>query len=109
MSVVLTANDVMMCPHGGTVTIVPGQVRAEAEGGMILRPSDTFAVAGCPFNVAGGYHPCVTVSWQSSSLRASAGGDAVLTVSSVGLCLAADQAPQGSVLIQKTQKRAEAQ
>ncbi len=89
----------MMCPHGGTVTATPGSTKAQA-GDPILRQSDTFTIAGCAFTIPPGTpHPCVTVQWQQTALKVKHGGDLVLNQSSVGLCLAADQAPQGTVVI----------
>ena len=49
------------------------------------------------------YHPCVTVQWVKGTLRCQAAGDFMLPQDSIGLCLAADQTPQGSVLINSTQ------
>jgi hypothetical protein len=91
-----------MCPHGGTVTAIPGSTRASA-GAPILRGSDTFTIAGCAFNVAGAPSPCVSVSWVQTAARVQHGGDLVLNEASVGLCLAATQAPQGPVVIAATQ------
>jgi hypothetical protein len=103
MPPLLTVASTMMCPHGGTVTAIPGQTRALA-GAPILRGSDTFLIAGCPFNIAGVPNPCLTVQWLVTATRVKA-GDFVLNQSSVGLCLAATQAPQGAVLIVQTQSR----
>jgi hypothetical protein len=94
-----------MCPHGGKVSIVSSNTRAQAAGGFILRPSDTFLVSGCPFMLGPAPHPCVTVRWVVPALRGRAMGDSVLTSDSVGLCLAADNAPQGTVLVAFTQPR----
>jgi hypothetical protein len=49
------------------------------------------------------------VQWVKSTLRCQAAGDFMLAQDSVGLCLAADQTPQGTVLIQSTQMRASGQ
>ena len=106
MPALLTSASTMMCPHGGTVTATPGQSRASAES-LILRGSDTFVIAGCPFNISGAPNPCVSVQWVQTAVRVKAGGDFVLSESSVGLCLAATQAPQGTVLILQTQPKAE--
>lgn len=105
MAALLTSASIMMCPHGGTVTAIPGQSSVTAES-PVLRGSDTCIIAGCPFNIAGVPNPCVTVQWISTSTRVQAGGDFVLDESSVGLCLAATQAPQGTVLILYTQPSA---
>jgi hypothetical protein len=104
MPFLLTVASTMMCPHGGTVTAIPGQTSATA-GAPILRGSDTFLIAGCPFTIGPAYSPCLTIQWVQTATRVQAGGDFVLNEASVGLCLAATQAPQGTVLILQTQAR----
>jgi hypothetical protein len=101
----LTTASVLMCPHGGTAMASSSNAKAKA-GDFIVRPSDTFIITGCPFTLPSGTpHPCMTVQWVKSTLRCKAAGDLALAQDSMGLCLAADQAPQGSVLIQSTQPR----
>jgi hypothetical protein len=107
MGKVLTSADIMMCPHGGQVSISALQSKASAGAAMVC-PSDIFTVAGCAFIVALAPHPCGTVQWQSPSTRVKA-GNPVLTTDSIGLCQAADQAPQGTVIIQKTQTKVSGQ
>jgi hypothetical protein len=102
MPALLTAASTMMCPHGGTIVATPGSTRATA-GAPILRGSDTFVVAGCAFNVAGVPSPCVSVNWVQTATHVQHGGDLALNEASVGLCVAATQAPQGTVLIAATQ------
>lgn len=102
MPALLTAASSMMCPHGGIVTPTPGSTRANA-GAPVLRGSDTFIIAGCSFNISGAPSPCVSVNWVVTATRVKHGGDLVLNQASVGLCLAATQAPQGTVLINSTQ------
>jgi hypothetical protein len=103
MANLLNTSSVMMCPHGGTVSVTSSNTKAKAGGDFILRPSDTFTIAGCPLNISGSPHPCTSVKWVVSGLRSKAVSDATLNSDSVGLCLAADQAPQGTVLINSTQ------
>jgi hypothetical protein len=88
------------------VMAVPGQAQVNA-GAPVLRVSDLCTVAGCAFNVAGVPSPCVTVQWVQGATRVMAGGDLVLNEASVGLCLAATEAPQGAVLIVVTQPAVE--
>lgn len=108
MGKLLNPSSTMMCPHGGTVTASSSNTRAKVDGASILRSSDTFTIAGCPLNIGGSPHPCTTVQWVKTSARTKAVGDFALADDSVGLCLAADQAPQGTVLIQATQPRGSA-
>lgn len=105
MGKLLNESSTMMCPHGGTVSAVTSNSKAKAGGGFILRPSDTFTIAGCPFMIGPTPHPCVTVKWVKSNMKSKAAGDFALADDSVGLCQAADQAPQGTVLIQMTQPK----
>lgn len=105
MGKLLNTSSVLMCPHGGTVSITSSNTRAKAGGDFIVRPSDTFTIAGCAFNISGSPHPCVSVKWVVSGLRSKAVSDATLNSDSVGLCLAGDQAPQGTVMINSTQSQ----
>jgi hypothetical protein len=102
MPALLTPDSLMMCPHGGTVIATPGSIRASA-GAPVLRGSDMFTIVGCPFPPTGPPHPCVSVNWVVTAQRVKHGGDFVLDESSVGLCVAGDQAAQGTVLIVATQ------
>jgi hypothetical protein len=94
----LTTASVMMCPHGGQVQPVSTNTRVSAAGAPMLRSSDSFIIAGCPFNIAGAPHPCVTVLWVSTAVDSTVGA-ATLTTDSLGLCQAADMAVQGPVQI----------
>jgi hypothetical protein len=99
MPALLNDSSVMMCPHGGSVQAVTSNTRAQAAGGFLLRASDTFVVAGCPFVLGLVPHPCVEVQWVQPAAGSKAVSDFTLTEASVGLCIAPDQAVQGAVLI----------
>jgi hypothetical protein len=110
MAALLTASSVLMCPHGGTVSVVTSNTRVKAGGDFVLRQSDTFLVVGCPFTLPPAIlHPCVEVRWVQAALRTQAAGDFALNEDSVGLCVAADQAVQGTVLICFAQPQASGQ
>lgn len=109
MGQVLTASSSLLCPHGGQVSVIPANARARAAGGFILRAADTFLIAGCAFMIGPALHPCVTVRWVVPGLRSRAAGGNVLTTDSVGLCLAADNLPQGPVTIVVAQPRVRGQ
>jgi hypothetical protein len=103
----LTAASVMMCPHGGTVTGTPSATKAVIDA-PVLTVSDTFLIAGCAFTLPPAVpSPCVSVQWSGPSVNVTHGGAPALTAASIGLCLAATQAPQGSVIIASTQPLAE--
>jgi len=105
MAGLLTVSSLIMCPHGGMVSAVSANTRVLAAGAPVLRSSDTFLIAGCPFNLGVTPHPCVMVNWAQPDLKSQVIGDFTLSEASVGLCVAADQAVQGTVLITFTQTR----
>jgi len=100
----LTASSALTCPHGGTVTPVPANTAITLSGDPIVVASDTFPIVGCTF-LPGAPHPCIRVKWVATALRGAADGAQALTKDSVGLCLAADDAVQGVVLILETQPK----
>jgi hypothetical protein len=101
----LTASSVLMCPHGGTVSAISSNTKVLSGGDPVLRVSDTFVIAGCPFNISGAPSPCVSVQWIVPDVQSQVLGDFTLSENSVGLCLAGTQAPQGTVLINFTQSQ----
>jgi len=106
MGNLLNTSSSMMCPHGASVSASSSNSVAKADGAFILRGSDTFTVSGCPFTLPSGTpHPCVRVQWIVTALMHKAAGDLCLTSDSIGLCLAADSAPQGPVQISNTQSK----
>lgn len=102
MSGHLTTASVMMCPHGGTVQGIPASPRAQAAGSPMLSAADTFLIAGCSF-APGVPSPCISVQWVQPATRGSTGGNPLLTMASLGMCIAATGAVQGVVIIASTQ------
>ncbi len=108
MGALLTTASMLMCPHGGTVTAISANTQATAGGAPLVRATDTFTIAGCPFQLPGTPpipSPCMTVQWMQTDTRSTAGGAPTLSRNSQGLCLAATQVPQGTVLIGTTQQQ----
>lgn len=99
MSALLTTASTLQCPHGGTVTLVTSNTTTQVNSTYAITSADTLMIAGCPFMIGNTPHPCMTVQWVVTDMNSTIGGNATLSESSVGLCLAADQAPQGSVII----------
>ena len=102
----LTVASSLQCPHGGTVAI--SSTNSQVVGGAALAlATDTFTIAGCPFQIPVGVgtvpHPCMTVQWTKPNVFTTVNGTPTLAQDSVGLCLAADQAPQGPVSVVTTQ------
>jgi hypothetical protein len=105
MSGMLTTASVMMCPHGGTVQAIPSNTAVQFGGAPAVTATDTFMIAGCPFVIGGVPSPCLTVQWVSPALQSEVNSNPTLTEASVGMCLAATQAPQGAVIVSSTQPR----
>ena len=94
------------CMHGGPVTVAPGSPRVLLTGMPAATMLDQYVVAGCAFTVPGvGPHPCIQVRWLVPATRVFVNGSPVITQGSVGLGIAADQAPQGPPVIASTQPR----
>jgi len=108
-SYVLTTATTVMCPHGGQATPIPTNARVSADGSPALLETDIHVVAGCPFTVGPKYSPCVRIEWQVGAVRTAIGGTPVLTRSSIGLCMGAEGAAQGTATIINTQIRTSAQ
>lgn len=96
---------VAMCPHGGMVMQIPSAPRVFLSGMPAATMADQYVVVGCVFNVSGVPHPCVRVQWVVPAVRVTSSVMPVIPQTAVGLCLAADQAPQGPVVIASTQPR----
>lgn len=93
------------CTHGGPVSVVPGNPRVLVGGQPVATVADSFLIAGCAFSLPAGPHPCMRIQWTGPATRVTAGGSPVVTQASVGLGLAADQAPQGPPIVSVVQPR----
>jgi hypothetical protein len=103
MAGLLNRSSMMMCPHGGTVMGAP-TASVKAGRAIALLSTDTFTITGCLFN-PGTAHPCVSVRWVQPAKRVLSSKNPALTEESVGLCIAADQAVQGTVQVVNTQQQ----
>jgi hypothetical protein len=99
----LNTSSIMMCPHGGSVSATSSNMQVKAGGDPVLRSSDTFLISGCVFMIGPNPHPCMQVQWVVSDLQSQVLSDFTLNEESVGLCVAADNAPQGTVQVVFTQ------
>jgi hypothetical protein len=81
VSLILTANAVVTCIHGGAVTLTPQQTTVTIDGGAVLCEGDLVraVVVGCP-QAGPGIKPCTAVIATlptSVSPTVSVGGRAV--------------------------------
>ena len=105
----LNTSSSLQCPHGGSVSISSANSKVKADGAFTALSTDTFTISGCPFQIPGTPpipSPCIKVQWVVTNMRTKTNGTPNLNKSSVGLCLAATQAPQGTVTIANTQSKA---
>jgi hypothetical protein len=99
----LTTASSIMCPHGGQAILVTSNTQSSAGHMPMLLQSDQHMIAGCPFAVGPVYTPCMTIQWQAPAVQVTVNDVGVLTQSSVGLCLNAAGAPQGTAIVVNTQ------
>jgi hypothetical protein len=96
-----------ICPHGGQVTVTSSNTRVLVGGTPVATMADTCTVAGCAFTVPPGKpQPCVRVQWLVPAARVLVTGQPALLQTSSGLCLSAEQIPQGPPSVVTTQPRA---
>ena len=109
----LNVNSTLQCPHGGSVQIISTNVRVKVDSAFAALSTDQYIVSGCPFQIPAPSgtipSPCLTVQWTVTDLRTKVNSTPTLSRSSVGLCLNAQQVPQGPVTIVNTQLRAQTQ
>jgi hypothetical protein len=96
--------NVTMCPHGGTVQAIPSTPRVLVSGMPVAALGDVCPVAGCA--CTGPHGPCVLTNWIVPAARVFVMGRPALLQTSVGLCVAADQVPQGAPVVTVNQPRA---
>ena len=95
-----------MCPHGGSISIISTNVRVTAGGQPLATFGDQFMIAGCAFTIPPGKpQPCLKVQWLMPAVRVTIGGQAAILQTSSGLCLTAEQIPQGPPTITVAQTR----
>jgi hypothetical protein len=101
---ILTTTSTVMCPHGGQAHLLTTNTEALIDGAPALLQTDVHPIIGCPFTPVA-YSPCVTIRWITAATRTSVRNVPVLLQSSVGLCLNAAQAPQGTAIVVQVQQR----
>jgi hypothetical protein len=104
---------VLQCTHAAPATTPPAQTRVLVSGQPVAVASNVITVAGCPFQIPVGAgtkpQPCVTVRWLMLSARVTIMGQPVLLQAGpgpgAGLCLSAEQIPQGPPVVTTMQVR----
>ena len=94
------------CPHGIAVQVISSNARVLVSGMPVATMVDQFMVAGCPFTVPPGKpQPCARVQWLTPAARILVNGQPPILNLSTGLCLSADQIPNGPPIVAITQSR----
>ena len=97
---ILDSGCTIKCPHGGQATVIPGNTKVKAGGNFALLATDTMIISGCSFTVPPGTPmPCVTIQWSQPAGHVMVNQTPVLLKTSVGQCLNATSAPQGTAII----------
>jgi uncharacterized Zn-binding protein involved in type VI secretion len=93
------------CPHAGQVSVVSSNSRVLVSGAPVATLGDQYSIAGCPFVVGNKPQPCIKVQWLAPATRVLVNGQPAILHTSAGLCLSAEQIPQGPPLVTATQTR----
>jgi hypothetical protein len=104
---ICTTTSTIQCPHGGMAILLTSNTLMQIQGAFALLETDVHPVVGCPFMLGVVYHPCVTIRWSVGAIQTKVNSIPVLLQTSVGVCYAADQAPQGIALITQVQPLAQ--
>ncbi len=106
---IVTTSSSAICTHGAQVAIISSNTRVMAAGAPVAVLNDQFTVTGCPFQVPVGAgtkpQPCIKIQWIAPAVRVRVGGQPVILQSSSGICLSAEQIPQGPPTVVATQPR----
>ena len=102
---ILTTTSTVVCPHGGMAQLVTTNTEALIDGAPALLQTDLHPIVGCPFTPVV-YTPCVSIRWVTAAAQTSVRNVPVLLQTSVGLCLNAAQAPQGTAIVVQVQQKA---
>jgi uncharacterized Zn-binding protein involved in type VI secretion len=94
------------CPHQGQVSVVSSNTRVLVLGQPVATIADTYPIAACIFTVPPSKpQPCVTVRWITPATRVLVNGQPPILQSSSGICLSAEQIPQGPPTVTVVQTR----
>jgi hypothetical protein len=102
---ILTSASTVTCPHGGMAQLLTTNTVALIDGAPALLQTDVHPIVGCPFTPVS-YSPCVTIRWVTAATQTLVQNVPVLLQNSVGLCLNAAQAPQGTAIVMQVQQKA---
>lgn len=99
--------NVTLCTHGIPATVVPSNARVLVNGQPVTTIADQYLIAGCPFTLPAGPTPmpCVRIQWLTPAMRVLVNGVPPLLQTSTGLCISAQQTPNGPPTVPVNQPR----
>jgi hypothetical protein len=98
---IVTSNAVIMCAHGGQVTLIPKQTQVTIQGGAVLCEPDLMGspIIGCAQPPSPSTKPCTMVVSTlpgSTSLKVMVGGRPAYVATLSGLT---DGVPPGAIMV----------
>ncbi|QOV40064.1 hypothetical protein IM697_17695 [Streptomyces ferrugineus] len=104
--ILLDADTVIGCPHGGRVTAATSPSGGVSiTGAAVATAAHSYVVTGCPHTVDGVPAPCVTVRWTADGTGITVDGAPVLLDTSAAECFSAAFVPQGPPVVQAAQRK----
>lgn len=96
-----------LCTHGIPATVAPTNLRVLVGGQPVTTLADQHLIAGCPFAIppAPGPMPCIRIQWLAPAARVLVNGSPALLQTSAGLCISAQQTPNGPPTVPVNQPR----
>ena len=96
VSSLLHVGAIILCPHGGQVSLMTSNSRVFVSRQPVVTQNDTSIIAGCTYAIPSySPHPCVLVKWFIPATRVFMKSQPVILQNSVGMCQSADQSTQG--------------
>jgi hypothetical protein len=103
---ILDTGCTIQCPHGGQATLTTANSKVQVGGNYALLATDMLTISGCTFTVPPGTPmPCLTIQWSAPATKVMVTKQPVLLDSSVGLCINAAGAPQGTATVSGPQTK----
>jgi hypothetical protein len=96
----------IICTHAAPANVITSNSRVLVSGQPVATFADQYLITGCAFTVPTGKpQPCVRIQWLTPATRVFVNGQPVILQTSTGLCLSAEQIPQGAPIVVATQPR----
>jgi hypothetical protein len=101
MPPIVTSNAIIMCAHGGQVTLIPKQTQVMIQGGAVMCATDLIGapIVGCAQPPSPSTVPCTAVVSMlpgSTSLTVTVSGQPALVATLSGLT---DGVPPGALIV----------